>query len=145
MLYSLIIIFVEQDLTYLKYIEDILKAMVNSSIKYSDIVRMDYNTFEYIEKSLAKYIFKLDKNHVNNLLIILNKACHKQPYLVFKLLLYLEEICETNNKFNMFWYVYSKISNTVKEIANSNKNMNYSCKVLLRHMLFTEVPWQKMI
>lgn len=143
MLYSLIIIFVEQDLTYLKYIEDILKAMVNSSIKYSDIVRMDYNTFEYIEKSLAKYIFKLDKNHVNNLLIILNKACHKQPYLVFKLLLYLEEICETNNKFNMFWYVYSKISNTVKEIANSNKNMNYSCKVLLRHMLFTEVPWQK--
>ncbi|TXJ30449.1 hypothetical protein EPJ69_10305 [Brachyspira aalborgi] len=66
----------------MKYIEDILKAMVNSSIKYSDIIRMDYNTFEYIEKSLAKYIFKLGKNHVNNLLIILNKACHKQPYFL---------------------------------------------------------------
>lgn len=144
MLYSIIIIFVEQDLTYLKYIEDILKTVVNSSIKYSDIVRMDYNTFEYIEKSLAKYIFKLGKNRINNIITILKDACHKQPYLVFNLLLYLEEVCETNNKFSIFWYVYSKISDTVKEIANSNnQNMDYSHKVLLGHMLFTEVPWQK--
>lgn len=144
MLYSIIIIFVEQDLTYLKYIEDILKTVVNSSIKYSDIVMMDYNTFEYIEKSLSQYILKLGKNRINNIITILKDACHKQPYLVFKLLLYLEEVCEANNKFSIFWYVYSKISNTVKEIANSsNQNMDYSHKVLLRHMLFTEVPWQK--
>lgn len=146
LLYCLIIIFAREKIKYLEQIKNILKIVINSKIDYSDISHISYSTIEFIERKLAMYISESYKEHyINEIISILKDSCKKQPYLVFKLMIYLEEICETNNNVNIFWDFYYNISNVVKEMINNNSydSNNFSEKRLIYHMLFTEMPWQR--